>query len=115
MNDEDDCPGAGKCHGPVNWCSTCEDVGDVCDARLAGQRCDAHPFPETWPMLRDARTVVEKKIAGAKESLREESTALEWIKEQERRRRVFDRQVAEEERRSFEVLVASAPAGGSHG
>lgn len=32
MTDEPDCPGEGRCHGPMKWCDECGDVGDVCDA-----------------------------------------------------------------------------------
>ncbi len=36
----DDCPGTGKCHGPMGWCDRCGDVDRVChdDSR----KCMAH-------------------------------------------------------------------------
>lgn len=36
----DDCPGEGRCHGPMGWCDSCGDVDRVChdDAR----ECMAH-------------------------------------------------------------------------
>jgi hypothetical protein len=27
----DECPGNGKCHGPVKWCANCGEVDLVCD------------------------------------------------------------------------------------
>lgn len=38
MNDEK-CPGDGRCHGPMQWCSWCGDVDLVCDF----PECDCHP------------------------------------------------------------------------
>lgn len=35
------CPGKGRCHGPLSWCTHCGDVGDVCDAPPG--HCDCHP------------------------------------------------------------------------
>jgi len=36
--EESDCPGEGKCHGPVNFCPECGEVDDVCD----DPNCDLH-------------------------------------------------------------------------
>lgn len=35
-----DCPGAGRCHGPQNWCDRCGDVAHVCDDEI---NCAVHP------------------------------------------------------------------------
>ncbi len=36
------CPGDGACHGCLQWCRFCGDVGEVCDVREWPQRCDCH-------------------------------------------------------------------------
>jgi hypothetical protein len=36
---EDECPGAGKCHGCMCWCDRCGDVTAVCDGE---GHCDQH-------------------------------------------------------------------------
>lgn len=45
--------GEGNCHGCLQWCVFCGDVGDVCDVREWPQRCDCHgrypPRPEPDP------------------------------------------------------------------
>lgn len=43
MNPPDPCPGPGRCHGCLKWCSQCGDVDQTCDAREQGDRCDEHP------------------------------------------------------------------------
>lgn len=40
--EQDDCPGAGRCHGSLAWCDRCGDVSRVCDAA----RCDRHRCQE---------------------------------------------------------------------
>lgn len=35
---EEDCPGEGRCHGCVQWCYACGDVGRICDS----PSCDSH-------------------------------------------------------------------------
>lgn len=39
MNDQSECPGKFKCHGPASWCPDCGDVDLVCD----DPECEAHP------------------------------------------------------------------------
>lgn len=40
----DDCPGVGRCHGPVDWCASCNArKAGPCDVRARGERCDQHP------------------------------------------------------------------------
>lgn len=38
---DDDCPGKGKCHGCIDWCDVCGDVG-VGDGVCDHFECDAH-------------------------------------------------------------------------
>ena len=36
----EECPGEGQCHGCLQWCTTCGDVDQVCDAAVCHQhRC----------------------------------------------------------------------------
>lgn len=35
---DEDCPGAGQCHGCMSWCNRCGDVDRVCE----GPRCTVH-------------------------------------------------------------------------
>lgn len=76
MNDESECTGADKCHGCLNWCSTCGDVGHVCDMRLRGERCDSHPVPPHWGSLRTSRSQAERTIHAGKGLIREGESAL---------------------------------------
>lgn len=38
-DDDLECPGDGRCHGCMQWCSNCGDVDLTCDA----PECDSHP------------------------------------------------------------------------
>ena len=38
-SEESECPGDGKCHGPMRWCTRCGEVDLVCDF----PECDSHP------------------------------------------------------------------------
>jgi hypothetical protein len=98
-----ECAGEGNCHGCLKWCSSCGDVGHVCDTRLRGERCDEHPVPPRWETLRRARAAIEAQAAEAKRVLRQAEADLAEIQDQENARREYDRQMAEVERRMFEV------------
>jgi hypothetical protein len=98
-----ECPGAGKCHGCLKWCVNCGDVAHVCDARLRGDRCDEHPVPPQWTALRHARGEAERRAKEASRLKREVESLLAEVTDQERARRAYDAQRAEEERRAFEV------------
>lgn len=54
------CPGAGKCHGPVVWCADCDVTAlGPCDMRARGERCDAHPGSAVLrPLVEEARHAV---------------------------------------------------------
>lgn len=92
-DDDDECPGEGRCHGPLGWCSTCGDVGHVCDMRLRGERCDAHPVPPEWRDLRRARAEAERLIAEGQRMIREgEKALLDEVGDGEIARRAFDAQ-----------------------
>jgi hypothetical protein len=40
VNNDPDCPGAGKCHGCMCWCDVCGDVDTTCDS-VQGE-CSRH-------------------------------------------------------------------------
>lgn len=46
MSDEE-CPGAGKCHGCMSWCDRCGDVDTTCDCEV----CDQHHCVSCREML----------------------------------------------------------------
>ncbi len=92
---EDECPGTGECHGPLRWCSTCMDVDQVCDMRRRGERCDCHPLPPSWSVIKLARKLAEAKIAEAAASLSEGRRQLAEVEETERIRRAVDKEEAE--------------------
>lgn len=50
LDDLDECPGEGKCHGCLAWCDRCGDVKTVCDcegcAKHRCQECDQIKPPE---------------------------------------------------------------------
>lgn len=96
--EEDACPGEGKCHGCMRWCSTCGTVAQVCDARLDGKHCNDHPVPPPWQDLKKTRAAAERKVSQAKAMLHEGASELEAVEEQERVRRIYDRQLVEHER-----------------
>ena len=102
---DDECAGAGKCHGCLKWCADCGDVAHVCDARLRGERCDEHPVPPRWDTLRGFRAVIESQIAESKRVLRQAEADLSEIQDHENARRAYDRQMIEEDRRLFEVMA----------
>lgn len=108
MSEQDECPGKGLCHGCLNWCAECGEVGDVCDARLRGDRCDQHPVPPPWRMLRSDRQAAEKLVADGKRLQREGAKALEEVVEGERRRRAYDAQLREQERAEFAIPDGSS-------
>lgn len=96
---DDPCPGAGKCHGCLDWCADCGVVRHVCDARIMGERCDAHPVPTEWPVLRAERRAAEARIAKAQAEEGEARRELERIEEREAKRRGYDKEQAKEDAR----------------
>ena len=90
---DDECPGAGLCHGCLKWCANCGDVDHVCDARLRGERCDAHPVPPDWPGLRKDRREAELKLRRGQAMVHEAQRDLEEVGEAERARRAYDEQM----------------------
>lgn len=104
MSDPIECPGAGKCHGCLKWCNECGDiVTHVCDARLRGERCDQHPVPPPSNVIRSARKAAEAMIDKGREMERDGQVALREAVAAEGARRVYDRQMAGEERKAFAV------------
>ncbi len=101
INIDDECTGAGKCHGCLKWCDNCGDVTHVCDMRIEGKRCDEHPMPPGWPELERMRRVAERRLYEAKCAAREASEEIERIADLENARRAYTKQVAEDERRTF--------------
>lgn len=55
MSDKDPCPGEGRCHGCLSWCSWCGDVSRTCD----DPDCDTH---RRLPEIEDAVREIEKEI-----------------------------------------------------
>ncbi len=103
---DDECPGTDKCHGPLRWCSTCGDVDQVCDMRRRGERCDCHPLPPSWSVIKLARKGAEAKIAVATASLAEGKRQLAEVEETERVRRIVDKEEAEEDRTFWRAACA---------
>jgi hypothetical protein len=103
MATSDECPGAGKCHGCLDWCSTCGEVRHVCDARLRGERCDQHPVPPTRRENLTAQREAEKMIREGHAAVREGMRLLNAATDREYARIAYDRQRAEQERRDFET------------
>lgn len=99
------CPGAGKCHGCMSWCDECGNVGDVCDTRLLGERCDAHPRPPPSHELRASRRALEERIRDLVAALRGARSELADIAEAERVSRVLLAQQAEDERRVMRAAI----------
>ena len=112
---DDECTGQGKCHGCLSWCSICGDVAHVCDGRLRGERCDAHPVPPTWPELRAERSAAEKLIADGEAMVREGRRELERVVDRERARRAFAAQEAAEEARFWGSIGGGGANGGDVG
>src|SRR6478609_6925149 len=94
---DDECPGVGLCHGCLDWCSTCGTVRHVCDMRFRGKRCDAHPTPPEWHVLRAERKAAEAQLAKAQAAEGEARRELDRISEQEAKRRGFDREQEKED------------------
>lgn len=92
MSDAPECPGRGKCHGPLKWCGACGDVGYVCDMQRRGETCYSHPVPPDWPAIRRAKREAEETIAKARVMLREGERALQAVRDDEIARRAFDEQ-----------------------
>lgn len=92
------CQGPGKCHGPQKWCDTCGDVDQTCDARLRGERCDAHPVPPTGAIIRAAILASQRKMAEGHRLVSEAAAELEEAHEEEGARRAYDLQLAAYER-----------------
>lgn len=55
---QEECPGKGVCHGCLNWCENCGDVGYVCDS----PDCDTHQRPQ------DIRAELEEILAELKQA-----------------------------------------------
>jgi hypothetical protein len=100
MSDEG-CPGPGKCHGPLKWCSIHGDVKHVCDMRLRGKRCDEHPVPPERAELKRSRAEAEAKIREGNRLLREGGAAMSEVQDLERARCAYDHQLAEKDHRVF--------------
>lgn len=70
-----ECPGWGKCHGSLKWCSQCGDVSLHCDAR----RCDTHNFEGVVTMAKKNVAFVQRqlleKAADLREALKEQADA----------------------------------------
>jgi hypothetical protein len=98
---DDECPGKGLCHGCLKWCDFCDDVTHVCDMRLDGKRCDCHPTPPQMGELRDRRADTERRLRIAEANVRAARRDLEELAEQEHARRVYLKQVSEQEARIF--------------
>jgi predicted metal-binding transcription factor (methanogenesis marker protein 9) len=105
MSDESEpeCTGQGKCHGCLKWCSTCGDVGHICDTRLRGELCSEHPVPLPANVIRVERRVAERMIAEGRRMVREGEEVLAKVVDWENARRAYVAQMAEEERRMFEI------------
>ncbi len=109
MSDDEipECPGAGFCHGCLEFCSVCGDVRHVCDTRLRNERCDEHPVPPTRREILLTRRAAEKAIRdGAR--VRDAGLALlNAVADQEHARDAYNRQLNElreqEERKAFGV------------
>lgn len=99
------CPGAGKCHGCMSWCDACGNVGDVCDVRLFGERCDAHPRPPPSHELRASRRALEERIRDLVAALCDARSELADLAELERVSRVLLAQQAEDERRVMRAAI----------
>ena len=100
-----ECPGTGKCHGCLVWCETCGDVGDVCDGRLAGVRCDEHEVPPTREDLARRGKAAADRVYAARQELREASEEADEVKELIRQRRVYDRQLYEQDEAYFTSIM----------
>jgi hypothetical protein len=100
---DDECPGEGKCHGCLSFCNNCGDVGHVCDTRLAGGRCDAHPIPPEWGELRKRRREAEKKLLEATRLDREARKELDAIRDDEIARNEYTKQRHREENEMFGI------------
>ena len=103
MIDDYVCPGKGKCHGCVKWCDSCGDVGHVCDVRLDGERCNAHPIPPTQAELSQRRKAAENRLLDAQRADREARTELVEIHELQQSRNAYVEQMVEQERRLFGI------------
>lgn len=98
---DDECTGAGKCHGCLRWCRICGDVAHTCDARLRGERCAEHPVPPEAVTIRYARRAAEDKIATGRRLQRDGAAELADVIDAENARRAYDRQMREQEEREF--------------
>lgn len=116
--EEDECPGTGKCHGCLQWCLQCGNVGHVCDARLDGKRCDAHPVPPSYSSLSRDVEIKRREMATAERVLRETKEELEQLEETLRARVEYDRQTHERDNaewfaanreRTTEMKLAEVP------
>ncbi len=90
---EEECAGAGKCHGPLKWCSSCGDVAHVCDMRLRDETCTDHPIPPTSHELRRSRAAAEQEIVRGERMVRDGKAELAKVEESERARRIFNVQL----------------------
>jgi hypothetical protein len=98
-SDPSECPGKGRCHGCMDWCSICGSVRHVCDVRLEGRRCDEHPVPPDWPALKARRRHAEAAVRKASVAMREAGQELESVADLEQARRAFSGQIEAAERR----------------
>lgn len=104
--DEDECPGEGKCHGPMGWCDNCGDVKHICPERLRGERCDAHPVPPEWSEIRAARKATSLKFLEAQSLQHEASIEHQIAEDNARARRAFDAQRQAEEDDFWKALAS---------
>lgn len=91
--DGDPCPGRGKCHGCLDWCDECGTVRHVCDARLDGKRCDEHPVPEPWAVIRAAKNAAAAKMKAASQMANEATKELQDARDKENARIAYDTQI----------------------
>ncbi len=108
---DDECPGAGKCHGCQSWCADCGDVKHVCDARLRFERCDQHPIPPEWGELKRRRKEAERRRYETLCVMREVLTELDEITDLENARRAYGEQRAEEEQRFWDGAIGQREGG----
>jgi hypothetical protein len=105
---DDECTGAGRCHGCLRWCRLCGDVAHVCDARLRGASCDAHPVPPPADVIRAQIADAARRRDEARQAVQQ--AGVEWVQLTELllAREAYDRQVREQEERELAEVLCKA-------